>query len=67
MLLRKKKSCTSCHKNIQIEANFYKDFHRIQLYAFTINTRDGNPAKKSSDSDSGFYYIFFALRIRIPI
>ncbi len=30
---------------------------------------DGNPAKKSADSDSGFYCIFFALRnrIRIPI
>ena len=37
-----------------------------------ISIRDGNPAKKSANSDSGFYCIFFALwirilRIRIPI
>ncbi len=28
---------------------------------------DGNPAKKSADSDSGFFCIFSALRILIPV
>ena len=34
------------------------------VYGF-IYLRDGNPAKNSADSDSGFYCIFFALRIRV--
>ena len=32
-----------------------------------VTIRDGNPAKKSADSDCGFYCGFFALQIRIPI
>ena len=41
--------------------------HQINQVCSCLKIRDGNPAKKSADSDSGFYCIFFALRIRIPI
>ncbi len=58
-----------------IEAAIHKDTEAGFLYDNVkgnnslrfILTRGGNPAKKSVDSDSGFYCDFFASRIRIPI
>ena len=53
---------------------FYFTWYSCSLSLHTKVFRDGNPAKKSADSDSGFYCKFFCIadsdsrfQIRIPI